>query len=981
MAVNKVVFGNNTLIDLTSDTIQADKLLEGYTAHDASGANIVGTYQGGTPSGYTVNVIASSQELYGQTIDVYSEDVKLTEIYFSNVGTASIVFQNVGVYEFRVTISEITYKSTVTVTDNIHTYNTTIRFYPKGSTITPLNDIQTWLHCADIWDKDYTTLSQVLNDLDTLVALMASNNAVDYLVRSTAWAVVPLIPAMTSANTPSGVVSASSNLSNYYPYLAFDGVSSTQWIPNINSSSTGSGYIDYEFPSPVVAVCFSIEGGGSANFTCKLQGLNGGGSWDDLSSNLSVTSSTYSHIVYFDNSTAYSKYRLQVNKTSTGEWLRIGSIQLYSQSIVISENAMKAIGASDYASETLLNNLIWLTCINNSEYKDYVINASVPIMTSNTTPSGVASASAIVSATYDAYKAFDENSSTWWSSNTYSNQYVQYDFGEVIKLCASDIYPYYSSGAYLNVKHYAIEMSDDGVTWNTAFDETLPNTNISSTGKFSLFVACSGRYARCYVFDTYDNRNAAICKLQFYGRKNSGVQTLLHLAGIVNKNYTSISQLLADTETFALVVKNHDAVDYLVSCKGWIDEITSDEDSMYAIGQSNYCANTLLNDEDWLDAIANSTYIDSVMNVKTPVMTDYTTPSGEVIYSSSSTLGYPLWRAFDDNRNTEALFGQISNQYIGYHFTESANIKVVKIYKPSNSDRPITSQVDLDVSNNGTTWTKIKTLGNVINGDNVYVISNNDSYEYYRVSNISGSGSMAPSINEMQFYGRKNIPEPTPTQRQTNYYPFSSQTLIGGSNLAYGGVSFSSFKLSSRDLEEIQEIKIKGRLYISRGSTQMKKCRMDYTIAGEKNGKWCFWNGASWDITDVNITDRYGDGFYDARGWVNVKEIDSKVATVKSELIDLTIPISTIVASAKSNGINLEFANTFLNTAYWYGNFVEILGDSCFSLGIFAGRFANSTNAFAYYGFSVDQVNTTSDDLDTVYELANNSPQVEIEWK
>lgn len=43
MAINKVVYGNNTLIDLTEDTVSADKLLAGETAHDKSGASIEGT--------------------------------------------------------------------------------------------------------------------------------------------------------------------------------------------------------------------------------------------------------------------------------------------------------------------------------------------------------------------------------------------------------------------------------------------------------------------------------------------------------------------------------------------------------------------------------------------------------------------------------------------------------------------------------------------------------------------------------------------------------------------------------------------------------------------------------------------------------------------------------------------------------------------------------------------------------------------------
>lgn len=43
MAVNKVVYDGNTLIDLTSDTVTAETLAEGETAHAASGASVTGT--------------------------------------------------------------------------------------------------------------------------------------------------------------------------------------------------------------------------------------------------------------------------------------------------------------------------------------------------------------------------------------------------------------------------------------------------------------------------------------------------------------------------------------------------------------------------------------------------------------------------------------------------------------------------------------------------------------------------------------------------------------------------------------------------------------------------------------------------------------------------------------------------------------------------------------------------------------------------
>ena len=42
MAVNKVNYGNNTLLDVSNDTVTANSLLSGYTAHDNSGTQVTG---------------------------------------------------------------------------------------------------------------------------------------------------------------------------------------------------------------------------------------------------------------------------------------------------------------------------------------------------------------------------------------------------------------------------------------------------------------------------------------------------------------------------------------------------------------------------------------------------------------------------------------------------------------------------------------------------------------------------------------------------------------------------------------------------------------------------------------------------------------------------------------------------------------------------------------------------------------------------
>ena len=52
MGVSKVVYGNDTVIDLTGDTITADRLCAGCTAHGADGEAIMGTLKTATLEPY-----------------------------------------------------------------------------------------------------------------------------------------------------------------------------------------------------------------------------------------------------------------------------------------------------------------------------------------------------------------------------------------------------------------------------------------------------------------------------------------------------------------------------------------------------------------------------------------------------------------------------------------------------------------------------------------------------------------------------------------------------------------------------------------------------------------------------------------------------------------------------------------------------------------------------------------------------------------
>lgn len=74
MAVNKVVYGDEVKIDLTGDTVTAENLKKGITAHDKSGEIITGTNKNDVNSSDATAAVA--EILFDKT--AYARGVKLT---------------------------------------------------------------------------------------------------------------------------------------------------------------------------------------------------------------------------------------------------------------------------------------------------------------------------------------------------------------------------------------------------------------------------------------------------------------------------------------------------------------------------------------------------------------------------------------------------------------------------------------------------------------------------------------------------------------------------------------------------------------------------------------------------------------------------------------------------------------------------------------------------------------------------------------
>lgn len=169
MANSKVVFGNTVLIDLTADTVTADKILASYTAHNAAGDIITGTCD------YDVNsqdanvkvaeilvgktAYARGSKLTGTmpnngavslTISTLDEEVSIAQGYHDGSGKVSILDTE----KAKLIASNI--KQGITILGVTGTLEPSSAIKVHAKTVTPSIDAQTVLP-----DSGYDYLSQV----------------------------------------------------------------------------------------------------------------------------------------------------------------------------------------------------------------------------------------------------------------------------------------------------------------------------------------------------------------------------------------------------------------------------------------------------------------------------------------------------------------------------------------------------------------------------------------------------------------------------------------------------------------------------------------------------------------------------------------------------------------------------------------------------------------------------------------------------
>ena len=239
------------------------------------------------------------------------------------------------------------------------------------------------------------------------------------------------------------------------------------------------------------------------------------------------------------------------------------------------------------------------------------------------------------------------------------------------------------------------------------------------------------------------------------------VQTWLHCANIWDKQYTTVSQVVADKTTLNALVQNENANDYLVRSTTFsttLCENNANNEAMYYLGLYDGCANKLLADDYWRNAICSADVLladgqthlfEKVLNVKVPRMTANNAPYGEAI-SGYNANGSSPYMAFDNNDTTRHLGteGAGSSSWLGYKFTNPICVKKIS-YHITNATFKIQG------SNNGSTWEDIENGKMHTDGTKMEDIANDKYYLQYIILKTVDTPGKTMTTNELQFYGRE----------------------------------------------------------------------------------------------------------------------------------------------------------------------------------------------------------------------------------
>ena len=253
--------------------------------------------------------------------------------------------------------------------------------------------------------------------------------------------------------------------------------------------------------------------------------------------------------------------------------------------------------------------------------------------------------------------------------------------------------------------------------------------------------------------------------------------TLQKCAGVYGQyNYSSISEILADIACLASIINSENASKYLVRCTGFISDFIASENAASLIGKSVTCSKHIMKNLDWSDAVLSSPHIDLFLPYDLPIISTVgnsvegiTNADGVTImggwnpqnnvYYADHEAGYGIQHITVDDANIYrySSTGDISSnlRWAGIKFTRAICIKqaIIKLYTVTTPSNRFTRGHALEFSDDGTTWTAIKSIqitaptqGDYVTGV-INVPENIEEHKYWRIK-WDGSHYYSSNYNE-----------------------------------------------------------------------------------------------------------------------------------------------------------------------------------------------------------------------------------------
>ena len=588
-----------------------------------------------------------------------------------------------------------------------------------------------------------------------------------------------LVPKMTSNTAPYGVASASSEWnSTYAAWNAFTSETG-RWASTYGNASA---HIQYKFVNPTCVKQFYVKfAGGASDYlqptTVYLQGSNNGTDWTNIDNKNfgSITDGNYS----VNNENSYLYYRLYLYTTNNTDTKCFSIVEL--------------------------------------QFYGRQLEALIPTMTSDTSPSGEVSSNSIYSGR-QAWWAFngglpDSNTgANYWVSeaNAPSRVYLMYTFPNIVSISKVE-WLYANAGSASN---YNVEISTDGNSWDIIFTG-FANSNLFNNREIIDLKSTKIKYIR---WITTSVGGLAISSAQVYseptlwqpkglvpvmtsntapyGEAFASSEPTKYEAyrafdgedsyGWLNQGTTPVSNIwlkykfINPTNVKRFTIKwwsTNKTIEYIIQGSNdnsqWYDlteRITDIGDKEYQIiNNDNFYIyyRVYIYNQTVTVSTANGGQISTLqfygrqLEALIPPMTSDTTPIGRTI-SSGYNPDHNSYCAFDGNDDTYWYdTNHMVNPYVGYQFNSPVCVKkallTVNAFASAATNYVLTLQ---GLNNDSDNWIDLETLNFTHNTGAATILTfmmdlnNNDKYLYYRlVSENDYIPTSSIVVRNIQLYG------------------------------------------------------------------------------------------------------------------------------------------------------------------------------------------------------------------------------------